>query len=153
MADDSPFDFVHPVPVRFKDIDIGGHAHHSHAFVYFEEARAAYWTRVAGREGLGGIDYILAESSIRFHDRVLWPQTLSVSVRVAKLGKRHFHMEYRVHGAEGGLLISGTTVQVMFDYEAGASKAIPEEIRERIEAQDGPFGPGGRPVDSGGDET
>ena len=34
--------------VRFKDVDVGGHAHHSHALVYFEEARWAYWARVVG---------------------------------------------------------------------------------------------------------
>ena len=46
--DRQPYRFRHPVEVRFKDIDIGGHAHHSHALVYFEEARSAYW-----REGVG----------------------------------------------------------------------------------------------------
>ena len=38
MSDDrQPYRFQHPVDVRFKDIDVGGHAHHSHTLVYFEE--------------------------------------------------------------------------------------------------------------------
>lgn len=137
--DQPVFRFIHPVSVRFKDIDIGGHAHHSHALVYFEEARAAYWTQVVGRQGLEGIDYVLAETQIRWHQRVLWPQTLAVGVRVTRLGKRHFHMEYEVRSEEGELLVSGMTVQVMYDFAAGASKPLPPEVRAAIQGQDGPL--------------
>jgi acyl-CoA thioester hydrolase len=144
------FRYQSAVDVRFKDIDIGGHAHHSHALVYFEEARAAYWREVAGREGLDGIDYLLAEVSVRYHARVLWPQTLAVGVRVSKLGKKHFVMAYEVRGEQGDLLVSGSTVQVMYDSEASAVKPIPEDVRRAISEFDGPFGPGGIPMSAGG---
>ncbi len=148
-APDGPFRFRFDVPVRFKDIDVGGHAHHSHALVYFEEARAAYWREVVGRGGLDDIDYILAQSEIRWHARVLWPQTLTVGVRVSRLGRKHFDMEYEVRGEDGTLLQSGRTVQVMYDYEAGAVKAVPHDVRAALEAQDGPFGTGGRAESEG----
>jgi acyl-CoA thioester hydrolase len=139
-----PFRFRHSVDVRFKDIDVGGHAHHSHALVYFEEARAAYWGEVTGRSGLEDIDYILAEATVRWHQRVLWPARLDVAVRVSLLARKHLVMEYRVASAEGVTLISGSTVQVMYDYVAGASKRIPEDVRAAIAERDGPFGAGGR---------
>lgn len=144
------FRFQYGVDVRFKDVDIGGHAHHSHALVYFEEARAAYWSEVAGKGGLDGIDYILAEAGVRYHQRVLWPQRLQVGVQVSRLGKRHFVMAYEVRSQEGELLISGTTTQVMYDYAAGAPKPIPEQVRRAIDAWDGPFGPGGVPTAADG---
>lgn len=145
------FRFRHPVPVRFRDIDVGGHAHHSEALMYFEEARAAYWRDVVGRAGLAGVDYILAEAEVRWHRRVLWPQTLSVGVRVVRLGKKHFEMAYEVVGEDGERLQSGRTVQVMYDYASGGTVRVPSEVREAIEAWDGPFGPGGRgPVGGGG---
>lgn len=140
------FRFQYGVPVRFKDVDVGGHAHHSHALVYFEEARAAYWREVAGRDGLDGVDYILAASTLRWHQRVLWPQELQVGVRVSRLGKRHFEMAYEVRSEDGELLVSGTTTQVMYDYEAGESKRLDDELREALGRYDGPFGPGGIPV-------
>jgi acyl-CoA thioester hydrolase len=140
------FPFHHPVVVRFRDIDLGGHAHHSEALMYFEEARSAYWREVVGRKGLEDIDYILAEAEIRWKKRVSWPLTLSVGVRVGKLGKKHFEMEYEVLGEDGALLQTGRTVQVMYDYEAGGPVRIPHDVRAAIEAQDGPFGPGGRRV-------
>ncbi len=133
------FRFHHPVEVRFRDIDAGGHAHHSEALMYFEEARAAYWRDVVGRSSLEDIDYVLAEAEIRWHRRVLWPQTLAVAVRVSRLGRRHFDMEYEVRGVDGGLLVSGRTLQVMYDYDAGTSKALPEDARAAMEAMDGPF--------------
>lgn len=133
------FNFRHPVEVRFRDIDVGGHAHHSQALIYFEEARAAYWRDVVGKKGVEDIDYILAEAEIRYHRRVLYPDLLSVGVRVSLLGKKHFVMLYEVRSAEGEKLVSGRTVQVMFDYEGGVTKRIPEEIRERIAVCDGPF--------------
>ncbi len=144
---DVPFRFHHPVDVRFKDVDVGGHSHHSHALVYFEEARAAYWSQVTGRNGLDGVDYILAEVRVRYHARVLWPQRLDVGVRVSRLGKRHFEMEYEVSSPTGEKLQSGESTQVMYDYAAQTSMRIPDEVRLAIEELDGPFGAGGKRVD------
>jgi acyl-CoA thioester hydrolase len=133
------FRFRHPVEVRFRDIDLGGHAHHSQSLVYFEEARAAYWREVVGQPRIEDIDYILAEAEIRFHRRVLYPDRLSVGVRVSLLGKKHFVMLYEVLSQDGERLVSGRTVQVMFDYEAAKTMRIPPAVRQRIEAFDGPF--------------
>ena len=139
MVSEPSFRFWHPVVVRFRDIDVGGHAHHSEALVYFEEARSAYWRQVVGREGLDGVDYIIAEAEVRWHKRVLWPQTLKVGVRVSRLGKKHFEMAYEVLGETGERLQSGRTVQIMYDYRAKAASRIPEDVRRAIEALDGPF--------------
>jgi acyl-CoA thioester hydrolase len=143
-VEESPYRFQYPVPVRFKDIDVGGHAHHSHALVYFEEARAAYWREVVGRRGLDGVDYILAEVHVRYHQRVLWPQELEVGVRVSRLGKRHFEMSYEARGSGGEKLISGSSTQVMYDYSAGRAQPIPPDVEDAIRRHDGPFGAGGR---------
>ena len=142
--DRQPYRFRHPVEVRFKDIDIGGHAHHSHALVYFEEARSAYWRDVVGRTGEGSIDYILAEAAVRWHQRVLWPARLAVSVRVSLLGRKHFVMDYLIDSPVGERLVSGTTVQVMYDYSVRASKRLPEDVRNPILAFEGPFGRNGK---------
>ena len=131
------FRFQHPVQVRFQDIDVGGHAHHSRALSYFEEARAAYWREVAGRRTPEDVDYILAEARIRYHARVLYPDRLTVGARVSVLGKKHFVMEYEVRSSGGQLLVSGSTVQVMYDYGAGASQRIPAGLAERIRAHEG----------------
>ncbi len=133
------FRFQHPVSVRFQDIDVGGHAHHSKALCYFEEARAAYWRAIAGRRTLEEVDYILAEARVRYHARVLYPDRLAVATRVSVLGGKHFVMEYEVRSGEGRLLVSGSTTQVMFDYARGVSQRIPPDLSERILAHEGPL--------------
>jgi acyl-CoA thioester hydrolase len=145
MSDAAAFRFHHSVVVRFKDIDVGGHAHHSHALVYFEEARAAYWREVVGRTGgLDDIDYILAEARVRYLQRVLWPQSLQVGVRVSVLGRKHFEMEYSARSEAGEEVLTGSTVQIMYDYDAGSTTRIPDDVRRKVEALDGPFGRRGR---------
>jgi acyl-CoA thioester hydrolase len=113
--------------------------------VYFEEARAAWWRNVAGREGLDGVDYILAEATLRYHARVLWPQELRVGVRLARLTRKTFDLDYEVRSEQGRLLVSGRTVQVMYDYDAGASMPVPQDVRDALEAHEGPFGRRGYP--------
>jgi acyl-CoA thioester hydrolase len=142
--DEQPYRFHHSVDVRFKDIDVGGHAHHSHALVYFEEARWAYWREVVGRTDVDAIDYILAEATLKWHQRVLWPAILDVGVRVSLLGRKHFVMDYVISSAAGEKLVSGSTIQVMYDYELRASRRFPDDLRKLMEAFDGPFGRGGR---------
>ena len=131
------FRFVHPVEVRFRDVDVGGHAHHSQALIYMEEARWAYWDQVAGRKGVDSVDYIMADVSVRFHQRVLYPDTLQVGVRVASVGRKHFELEYEVRSGQGELLQSGASTQVMFDYESGSSIRVPDELRGRLAAFEG----------------
>lgn len=133
------FRFQHPVTVRFRDIDIAGHAHHADALIYFEEARWAYWSEVVGKADPEDLGYVLAECQVRWHARVLWPQTVNVAVRVSRLGRKHFEMEYEVRSADGQKLQSGTTVQVMYDFQEGTSMRLPEDLRTTLEAFDGPF--------------
>lgn len=129
------------VPVRIRDIDFAGHAHHSAALLYFEEARSGYWRDVieAGTE-LDGFGFVLAEARVRFVARIRYPDTLRVSVRVVTLGRKHFVMEYEARSASGALLLTGTTTQVMYDYDREASVEVPERVRRKIGARDGPIG-------------
>jgi len=130
------FSLWHSVAVRFKDIDVGGHAHHSHVLVYFEEARARYWRDVVGLGGLDEVDFILAEARVRYHGRIFYPLTLQVGARISRLGKKHFVMEYLATDPGGVPLASGETTMVMFDYREGRSKRIPDSTAEAIRARE-----------------
>jgi acyl-CoA thioester hydrolase len=139
MPSEEEFRFFHPVPVRFQDIDAYGHAHHAKPLIYFEEARWAYWKQVVGTGRIPEVRYVLAEFNIRYHQRILYPDTLRVGVRVTKVGRKHFGMAYEALSGTGELLSSGTSVQVMYDYGAGGSTVIGESLRAMLTAFDGPF--------------
>lgn len=139
MADLDLFRFRIPVGVRFQDVDVYGHAHHSKALIYFEEARWAYWGEVVGAKRVDEVRYVMAEVQVRYRRRVLYPMTLEVCVRVSRLAEKHFVMEYEARSPEGEVLVTGNSVQVMYDYKAERSTVIPESIRAALEAWDGPF--------------
>jgi acyl-CoA thioester hydrolase len=107
--------------------------------MYFEEARWAYWAEVVGSGALSETHYVMAEATVRWRKRVLWPQTLSVGVRVTRVGRKHFEMEYEVLGEDGETLITGVTTQVMYDYESGRTVRVPEELGAVLARFDGPF--------------
>lgn len=131
------FRFVREVDVRFHDLDAMGHAHHTLPLIYLEEARAAYWREVAGRETLDGIDYVMAEITVRFHGRIEYPERLSVGLRVSRIGTKSFEMEFEIRSVAGELKSSGRTVQVMYDYATGKAKEVPPDLRARIESHEG----------------
>ncbi|MGD8276391.1 MAG: thioesterase family protein [Gemmatimonadota bacterium] len=131
---DAPvYRFRRTVDVRFRDLDAMGHAHHTLPLIYLEETRAEYWRRVAGRAALRDIDYVMAEVTVRFHERIEWPARLDVGLRTSRLGEKSFDMEFEIRAEDGRLLSSGRTVQVFFDYDAGVSRPLPAELRARIE--------------------
>jgi acyl-CoA thioester hydrolase len=114
-----------------------GHAHHSLPLIYFEEARAAFWRRITGRDDLESIDYVIAGVRVRFLERVRFPLSAKVGLRVARIGNSSFSIEYELRGPGGRLLVEGSTDQVLYDYDAGRSKVIPREIRRELEAATG----------------
>lgn len=131
------FRFLHDVAVRFRDLDPMGHAHHSLPLIYWEEARARYWQAVAGRQTVDAIDYVMGEFILRFHHRIHFPATLRAGVRTTRLGRSSFDMDYGLWDAEGRLLSSGSSTQIMFDYDAGKPKPIDPGTRARIEGYEG----------------
>jgi acyl-CoA thioester hydrolase len=134
---DAAFPFEYPVTVRFRDLDPMGHAHHSLPLIYFEEARAAFWRQLTGREDIEAIDYVVGGVRLTYRERVRFPLSARVVLRVARVGNSSFTIDYQLRGPAGRLLVEGSTDQVLYDYHAGRSKVIPDEIRAGLEAATG----------------
>jgi acyl-CoA thioester hydrolase len=129
--------FLHDVEVRFRDLDPMGHAHHSLPLIYWEEARARYWREVAGRGDVADIDYVMGEFTVRYLSRIRFPARLTAGVRVSRLGRSSFGMEYGLWDEEDRLLSTGSSAQVVYDYGAGRSAPLDDATRARIEAFEG----------------
>ncbi|HSM36507.1 MAG TPA: thioesterase family protein [Longimicrobiales bacterium] len=135
MTDAAPgFPFEYPVTVRFRDLDPMGHAHHSLPLIYFEEARAAFWRQLTGRGEIEAIDYVIGGVRVTYRERVRFPLSARVVLRVARIGTSSFTIDYELRGPEGRLLVEGSTDQVLYDYHAGGPKVIPPELRAGLEA-------------------
>jgi acyl-CoA thioester hydrolase len=132
VADDGWFRLR--VPVRFRDLDSMGHAHHTLPLVYLEEARAAFWRELKGDASLDAIDYVMAEITLRFHARILYPSDVEVLLRVSDVGNRSFSMEFEIRAADSTLLSGGSAVQVSYDYTRGASQQLPAADADTLRA-------------------
>ena len=122
------------VPVRFRDLDPMGHAHHTLPLIYLEEARASFWRELKQSAGLDTIDYVMAEITLRFHARILYPASVTVLLSVTRVGGRSFTTDFELRSPDDVVLASGSAVQVAYDYGAGRSKAIDGEDRVELEA-------------------
>ena len=122
------------VPVRFRDLDAMGHAHHTLPLIYLEEARASFWRELKRSATLDAIDYVMAEITLRFHARILYPGTVCVLLSVTRVGGRSFTTEFELRAPDDVLLASGSAVQVAYDYDAARSKPIDDDDRMQLEA-------------------
>ncbi|MGC8904185.1 acyl-CoA thioesterase [Thermus sp.] len=127
------FPVVVPVQVRFRDLDALGHVNNAVYLTYFEVARVAYFRRLK-EDWLERGHFILARAEVDFLRPILLEDPVVVGVRVVRLGRSSFEMEYRVE-ARGEEAARGRTVQVWL--EGGRPAPLPEAIRERIRALEG----------------
>jgi acyl-CoA thioester hydrolase len=130
------FRHVVPISVRFRDIDAMGHVNNAVFFTYLETARVDYMRDVVfqfeGRD-LTQVGLILAQISCQFQAPIFYGQLVEVGTRVVEMRNSSFIIEHRIE-ADGQLAALAEAVVVHYDYQAGRSVRIPDEIRARVEA-------------------
>jgi acyl-CoA thioester hydrolase len=130
------FRHVVPITVRFRDIDAMGHVNNAVFFTYLETARVDYMRDVVfeleGRD-LTQVGLILAQISCQFQAPIFYGQLVEVGTRVVEMRNSSFIIEHRIE-ADGQLAALAEAVVVHYDYHAGRSVRIPDEIRARVEA-------------------
>jgi acyl-CoA thioester hydrolase len=125
--------FEHELEVRFRDCDGLGHVNNAVYLTYLEQARFAFWQRLTGVSGIPR-SFILARVECDYRVQATAGDRLLVRLRVSAIGRSSFTFEYEiVNGRTREVVATARTVQVMYDYTAGASVPIPDDIRARLE--------------------
>jgi acyl-CoA thioester hydrolase len=135
----SGYRFVHPVEVRFRDLDTLGHVNNAVYLTYLESARIHYWHHLLGRSDLDALGMILARVELDYRSPVTFGERLEVGVRCASLRRSSFVLEFRVVSAgpePRRLVAEARTVLVHYDYAAGRSTPLTADLRRRLLAQD-----------------
>ena len=137
------FRFSRPLEVRFRDLDGMDHVNNAVFLTYFEQGRVGYF-KALGLEAAPGVTasrrfpFILAEVRCRFLSPLRFGETPVVHLRCPRVGGKSFSFEYLITVAEDGRAVaSGESVQVYYDYEAGRSAPVPQELRDVMEAYEG----------------
>jgi acyl-CoA thioester hydrolase len=132
--------FTHHLEVRFRDCDAMGHVNNAVYLTYLEETRFAFW-RASGLErdaehGLQGADgalgVIVARVEIDYRRPARHGDKLRLHVGVAAIGRTSFTYEYEIVDAADTLIATARTVIVHYDYAAGRSVPLSEEIRNAL---------------------
>ena len=126
--------FEHELEVRFRDCDSFGHVNNAVYLTYLEQARFAYWQRLSGQSGAAR-NIILARAECDYRKPATVGDRLVVRLRVTTIGNSSFTLEYEVVNAKTrDVVAEARTVQVTYDYAAGRSVPIPDDMRARLEA-------------------
>ncbi len=116
------------IQVRFNDSDMLGHLNNTAYALYVEQARVDFFRSL----GLKKITLILAHISLDFRKQVTFGDSIYVETSVEKIGNSSITLLQAIY-ANGEVAAETTSVVVLFDYDAQKSKAIPSELRERLE--------------------
>ncbi|MBV0903600.1 acyl-CoA thioesterase [Haloarcula salina] len=136
------FEYTTEVAVRYADVDTYGHVNNAVYATYIEEARIDYLrdvvtdgeTLLADDESGTGI--VIANLELDFERPVRLRDSVTVAVRVPRLGGKSFPMEYEVR-SDGAVAATGETTIVAYDRAEGAARPIPDDWREAITAFEG----------------
>ncbi len=117
-----------PVQVRFRDTDMFGHVNNAVFATWIEIARIAF---LRGLDPPAG-DLILARLAIDFARQVRYPEAVEVETRVGRVGRTSVTLDQRVL-ALGHEAARVDSVVVLYDYDAQASRPVPDALRSVLQ--------------------
>ena len=136
------FKFHYAVRVRWSEGDPQGIVYNARYFDYIEVAQVEYFRGLGialyDEESRRRFDTATVKATLEFRSPARIDDLLDVYTRVSRIGSSSFTMEselYRQCSHE--LLMRAELVYVNYDANAGASRAVPDEVRAAIEALEG----------------
>ena len=134
------FPVVVEVPVAWGEMDSMGHVNNIVYFRYFETARMIYLERIGflKEQDRTGVGPILASTRCDFRKPLVFPDKISVGVRIDDIEADRFVTYYRLVSHNlGKVAAEGEGLIVSYDYKKGKKTEVPDSIREAIESLEG----------------
>lgn len=141
--------FTCPIEVRFRDVDAFRVVNNAVYFTYLEQARIAFWRQMLGRQGLDGLDFIVARAECDYRRPLTFGEAVEAGIRVGVVGRTSFTLDYELRSPAGETVYAtARTVQVAYDFERSRPRPLPDELRQKLEEYSGSVAgarEGGRP--------
>lgn len=134
------FPVVIEIPVAWGEMDSMGHVNNIVYFRYFETARMVYLERIGFLEEKErtGIGPILASTRCDFRKPLVFPDQISVGIRVDDVEANRFTTYYRLVSRKlGKVAAEGEGLVVCYDYQNERKAEIPDPIYKAIESLEG----------------
>ena len=131
------------IKVNWGDMDALGHVNHSVFAKWMETVRMMYFSEI-GMMNLyddSNIGPILARIEIDYELPIVFPDVVTVSTSVSRIGNSSFDMRYKIESLSnnGKSAATGSVVCVVLDYSSGMPHKIPLKLRESIARLEGDF--------------
>ena len=127
-------------PIHWGEMDALGHVNHARILTWMETARIALFDEI-GLQSRGDLTIgpILANINVNYYAPIHYPGRMNAGVRVTKVGRTSFTLDYAITNADAPerVLAGGTTVIVLYDYDAQSKTEIPQSMRAAIDALHG----------------
>jgi acyl-CoA thioester hydrolase len=130
------FTFVHPLRVRWAEVDRQDVVFNGHYFLYFDVAVAEYWRAIGFRYPQDlvekfGTDIYAVNASAEYHASATYDELLDIGCRAGRIGRSSLQLLLGVwRGADH--LTSGELVYVNADPKTRKSVPWPDAVREAI---------------------
>ena len=125
------------LPVAWGEMDALGHVNNVVYFRYLECARVEFMRRCGMTDirAPRGIGVILQHVQCRFRRPIVFPDTVTVTARVASIEADRFTLDHEIISAALDQVAAlGTSTIVTYDYTANAKAPIPADLRRAIES-------------------
>jgi acyl-CoA thioester hydrolase len=123
-----------PLDVRWRDLDPMGHVNNAVFLTYLERARVEYH-RSMSRAALDtrSFRFIIARIEIDYLAPVTLNDQVVCRIGVVEWGAKSFVFRYEL-AAPGGerVFARARSVQVCYDYQAGRTLAVPDDLRQSV---------------------
>ena len=131
------------IKVNWGDMDALGHVNHSVYAKWMETVRMMYFSEI-GMMNLyddSNIGPILARIEIDYELPIVFPDVVTVSTSVSRIGNSSFDMRYKIESQSnnGKSAATGSVVCVVLDYSYGIPHKIPLKLRKSIARLEGDF--------------
>ena len=131
------------IKVNWGDMDALGHVNHSVYAKWMETVRMIYFSEVGMMDLYddSNIGPILARIEIDYELPIVFPDVVTVSTSVSRIGNSSFDMRYKIESLSnnGKSAATGSVVCVVLDYSSGMPHKIPLKLRESIARLEGDF--------------
>jgi YbgC/YbaW family acyl-CoA thioester hydrolase len=131
----SSFRYLHPLRVRWAEIDMQKIVFNGHYLMYFDTAVAGYWRALSmpydDLHHFGG-DLYVKKATVEYHASARYDDRIDVGVRCDRIGTSSLRFVCAVFdGAR--LLVEGELLYVFADPSTQTSKPVPDALRAVFE--------------------
>jgi acyl-CoA thioester hydrolase len=129
------YPFYKEFKIHWGEVDSLGHVNHTRYLVWFETVRCQFMMEL-GIEVQGDADIgpILANLNVNYHAPLYFPDTVTVGVRISKIGNSSFVLEYAATRTQdpSKIVCDASTVLVLFNYKKHCKELIYDELKQKM---------------------